>query len=212
MCNCFFTIFSFVLLSFGVCCVVWQYLEWLFRANEEGGSCPAGLCGSCLAHASNEEVLCVSCNKLQENVWRKHSEKCCLHYLWIKTRLRHCVLATCGLFGYSCNAAIDVKCVVSKSTIHNSSHLTCRLRFSWSSTRLGPLWPLVEDQLSDERQSVRSWESVPRNDQYINGTPIVSQSITFAQFGASIVATWLWKLCQTWCNMFQHVLACFSMF
>ena len=47
----------------------------LFRANKEGSSCPAGLCGSCLAHASNEEVLCVSCKKLQENVWSKCSEK-----------------------------------------------------------------------------------------------------------------------------------------
>ena len=56
----------------------------LFRANKEGSSCPAGLCGSCLAHASNEEVLCVSCKKLQENVWSKCSEKCCLHYLRIE--------------------------------------------------------------------------------------------------------------------------------
>ena len=160
VCQLFLPSFTIVLASFGVWYVA---VPSLFRANKEGRSCPAGLCGSCLAYVSNEAVLCVPCKKLQDIVWSKSSDK------YITRELRH----DSGIV-FRCRWCEYVKCVVCgiKVDTYKIQSITCCLRFSWSSTRLEPLWALVEEccidlnepHLNDERQlssqwAVQSWES-----------------------------------------------------
>lgn len=105
------TILTSVLVSFGVCCVVWRYL--LCSEPTRKGVLVQLACVVVAWRTLQMKRSCVSLAKSCRKMCEANVARSVVYITWeLKTRLRHCVLAIFVVFGCSCH---DAKCVASKS-------------------------------------------------------------------------------------------------